>query len=599
MIKLTACIVTPQFSIAGFIARGKNKEFGGMTDEEVTVALEVKKMAMNKFKNNQINVLPNSQIVEKGNFKLNELPMQLLENGELKQIDNKITLVTAIHKDGECLGYDVVISGLNKRLTTKSISQLSRYFKPTNFMSRVNANNTEFLSGMNGTKLGELPVIELGAPVSVGKSSVTTEKKMEQKRKANEHGVVLGEVKEEKMAPNCSLIDLYSFLQTVCGYIAIFSGEGHAYEKTTENREQVSNEFTSINLAELARIDHSSYTFNKTELNVSATFKKPGLVRLPSGQVVSTYVVTNKKLINNGKNHMKRIGIAVPKVASDNLKNFIADPYRLKELKNEQLEKSLETLYNVHNLDLFDLDIEDMPVVLEDNLKNYIMNSEQLNSLVRKQVTYNLACKLLRPATGLIGELKKEIGSREASTALGYKVNPMFNCYKDETLLEIQASGIDIFSGMFNRKQANESYGSSGSGDSVEKVIPIEIDYYLKGFELKNWTYKEILADVTSNEPKLSAVLNLLGSVLKIEDPREKLVAVSEIYEKLNTVSEVLGKTLWLHKYSMYKKYNGVHANDALDWTPVATKKKNALVYENEKYNGLIMELKAINMITQ
>lgn len=601
MIKIVGCIVSTKFSIAGFLVRGKTKEFGGCTDDEIVLALDIKQMAAQKFGNNQIKVLANNQVVEQGNFKINELPMQMIEDGALKPIDNKISLLASVHKDGECLGYDVVIGGLNKRLTTKSICQLSRYFKPSNFMCRVNSNGTEFLSGTNGTKLGELPVVELGAPVNVGKSSVTTEKRAEKKKAANEHGVAIPKIKEEKMAPNCSLIGIYSFLQTVCGYLAIFTDAGHSYTATLESRTEYDDNFTAVGLVELAKVDGTSYTFNRTELNVSATFKKPGLVRIPSGQVISTYVITNKKLINNGKNNMKHIGIAIPKSASNALKGIVADPYRLKEITDNKISKTLETLYNVSGLDIYDLDIEDMPVVMEEEFNRYMLCSDMIDSTVKKQTAYALACKALKPGTGLIADLKKEIGYRDTASALGYKINPMFSAFSEDVLMEIRDCGIDLFSGAFTKTQANESYGSgsSGAGGSAEKVIPIAIDYYLKGYELKVWTYKKIMEELKTENSKLEFVRELIGNVLSIADPREQLVAANEVYEKLNTVLEVVNKNLWLHKYCMYKKFNGVHATDALDWIPVSSKKKNALVYENEKHNGLYLDITGIEMINK
>ena len=65
-----------------------------------------------------------------------------------------------------------------------------------------------------------------------------------------------------------------------------------------------------------------------------------------------------------------------------------------------------------------------------------------------------------------------------------------------------------------------------------------------------------------------------------------------KVAEQVERYVEALRKEIWLHKYCMYKKYDGyVHREDKELWLPAATKKKTASVYECEKHNGFLVEI--------
>lgn len=607
MIKLVSTVIDDKLNLIGFVGKGKASDFGGIGSEETFSALTIGQLAQKKFKNNQIIVRPNGVIEENGYFKIYSLPMKQYIDHQLKDVPSTIKLLAQVRQNNKVGGYDTELLNEKRRIETRSIIRLSRYFKPVNFMVRTNSSGKEILAGNNGTRISDLPVVDIGAPTRIsGKNVVSNKKKENTTKTVNEHGVSLSEPRSEKLEPQVGLIDLYTAIQSNNGFIILFPED--KCQRTTKAYTEESNEFIPMNIGEIAKLDGNSFIFNKTELNASATFKQPGTVMLPSGMNITTFTLKAKKLINNGKNHIKRIGIGIPDCNGvKTVLNLIGDPARVKEVDNDRQVNTFRMLSGCSNLRVFTMDISDVPLVMEQNLERYVLNSSDLNDTVRNLSSWEFANKFLRAGTGLCGELSKELGKVESAKIAGKTVCKQFSGYKKDVLKEMQECGIDIFTGAYTLVKKVEDVQTDNSdkdtSDTVDKAkeLIIKIRYYLKGFDLDKWSYSKIKAEYNSEScsiPGLSVVGGILHMINSGAEKSDIYRSALNIAKQTESMVESLRKKVWLHKYCMYKIGNAleIHSNDSDEWLPVKSRKKTGAVYENSNFNGLILDIDGIDI---
>ena len=91
MVKIIKTIVDTNRNLIGFMMEGKEKEFGGFSNEVIQRGVPTDNLLQKRFSNNQIAVV-NNKIVEKGNFRINSLPMTIYTGDGYVDLDNSITL---------------------------------------------------------------------------------------------------------------------------------------------------------------------------------------------------------------------------------------------------------------------------------------------------------------------------------------------------------------------------------------------------------------------------------------------------------------------------------------------------------------------------
>lgn len=588
MIKLVSTIIDEKCNLRGFVCRAKAKEFGSTGNNEVYNALTVEQLAKFEFKNNQIEVKKNGVIYELGYFKIHDLPMKRLGGNGLEDVPNTIEIKNIVKMNGEVGGYDVVILNRDMRLDTNSVIRVSRYFKPVNFQVRVKQDCGYFIAGSNGMKMADFPVVDLGAPTNIGKNQIAGSKP--KKAVVNKEGVVIKEPQMKKVGCQVGLMDLYTAIQVNGGSISLLPNS--QYVKTT-NSEEYSSEFTSLGIGEVARLAGNGFVLNKTQLNASATFKKPGIVRV-ADQDIECYTLNTKKLINNGENHIKSIGIAIPHTPGfEAVLNLIGDPARCELVEDRDAINKLREVSGVDTMVMFTCDISDVPVVLEKDWDKYILNTDELYNEVVNLTGFEIANKYIRQGTGLCNELKKAIGSAKAAQISGRNIYHKYSGMKPELIKAIAEAGIDVFSGAYT-KVGKKEYSSSDGASKTETARPnVEIKYYLAGFDADKWPYAKIKAEYESGTTCQLPGRNLVDKVINFTGTDEERYAEAlKLAESIERYVEALRKKLWLHKYCMYMKYDGkIHNHDKELWLSTVTKKKTAKVYECEKHSGFMIEV--------
>lgn len=591
MIKLVANIIDKDCNLKGFVCRGKAKEFGAGGSEEVFRAVPLPALAKAQFKSNQIEVKSNGVVHEIGYFRIHDLPMKMIgANNAIADVPNTLELKAAIQVGDDIGGYDVQLLGSIKRIDTNSVIRLSRYFKPVNFQVRVKQDGSYFIAGSNGMKMEELPVVNLNKPTNVGKNQVAGRKPT--KGVVSKEGTALKQPKMEKLGSQIGLMDLYSAVEARNGYLVMLPD--NTYEKTLKSDKQTGNDFIPYGIGELARLSGNSFTFNKNQLNASTTFKKPGIVRTTGGINVDCYTITNKKLVNNGKNHIKHIGVALTSDADMKaVMNLIGDPARCKVIEDTRTTALLRGVSGAADLKIFDCDISDVPIVLKERMPEHLMNTDELYKTVANLTAFEFANKYIKTGTGLCNELKKSLGREEAARISGKHIYSAYQGYPQELLQELFTLGIDIYTGAYTRTEKSKTVEleeKSGSGNT-EPVVSIE--YLIKGFDLAKWTYAKIKAEYELGDACKIPGRDIVKDVIEFNGSSgERYALALKKAEQIQSYVTALKKKIWLHKYCMYMMCDGkVHQQDKELWLPVPSRKKTVEVFECEKHQGFLLEI--------
>ena len=83
-VKITGSIVDSKGSLIGLMLKGRERDFGGLTNSEMIKPMTIAAIISGKFSNSQISVVQ-GKIVEKGRFKINSVPMYMLNGNEYSQ----------------------------------------------------------------------------------------------------------------------------------------------------------------------------------------------------------------------------------------------------------------------------------------------------------------------------------------------------------------------------------------------------------------------------------------------------------------------------------------------------------------------------------
>jgi hypothetical protein len=587
MIKLVYSIVDERYNLIGFGCRGKERDFNITGGESIVIRpVTIASMAGNGFSNNQIKVKANGMVEEIGYFRIHDLPMKMFTQNNLIDTDNSLEIKAAVKINGAIGGYDMVVCGKTMRIDTKSIIRVSRYMKPKNFQVRQKEDGSCFIAGANGVKLGDLPVVDLDKP----KSTVVKGGAKGVPAKVNSEGVAVKEPTMEKLGPQVGLIDLYTAIQSHNGEVVLLPNT--EYKNTTNGGTTYGSGFVPMNIGEIGRLNHNGFTFNKKELNASVTFKKPGIVTLPSNAAITCHTISNKKLINNGKNHIKHIGISLhSQDAVKAIQGLVGDPARLNTVNDQKTVSTFTALSGNGVTSILDCDISDMPVVLPRNYDGYIKGIDDLYKLVVNLTGFEIANKYIRQGTGLCNELKKLIGSAEAAKAVGRTIYSGYSSFSPELIKEMAENGIDVFTGTYTVTEKKE-YDASKAGEGTPEAI-VGIKYYLKGYDPDKWSFAKIKAEYGKGDSCQLPGRYLVESIMNFQGTDvEKYVAAMELAEKIESYVEALRKELWLHKYCMCMEFNGkVHQNDKDFWVDAPTKKKSGNLYECKNHNGFMLEV--------
>lgn len=580
MLKLVETIVDNRRKLVGFTIEGKDSEFGGFSVEKVRKHIPLKTLAINKFENNQIAVNMNG-VSEKSNFRINALPMVVLVDNKFIPIGNEITLKSRYIKDGDIVGFLVEFGDKStENYTYPNVIKLSYWFKPTNFVIRKSQNGKAFIYGKPGVcRLDDLPYKSLdNKPVKKAVESELTEKDT-----VTEAGTVedLGIFKN-----NVDIIDLYSALDE-CGGL-ILKLPNVQYTTGTINRTLTDKAFQPLGVGEYA---YPRLQFNENKLNATTMFRKPGVVPIEFGpgavMPIHSFTYKNKFVFMNSENYIERLGVAFPRQHENNFLGTFGKEMCLNKIEDTTMVKSVASLTNKRDLVYYELDTNKIDLITKKNAQSHILPTDKLFLAVVEYFICRCIVKYLSPNTGLLRDLKKKlkVDYREAQ---GKKAIPLYAAMSAEFQQKIEEEGIDIFSGAYLKTVEVDQEDMLETQRAKEnEARAVFIEYAIKGYELKKWTYKKISEFGQAGVRLPKKIIHIVQKLSNMPDSPEKIKLAYETYKKYEKRAEELKNLLWLHKCSMYLTNNrvAIHQHDKENWELDTTRNTKAKVY-NCKLEG-------------
>lgn len=585
MLKITKAIVDTNRNLIGFMMQGKEKEFGGFSNDVIERGVPTDSLLQKKFSNNQIAVV-NNKIVEKGNFKINTLPMTIYTDAGYVDLDNSVAIIKRFVQDNKNIGFRVRFSdGSEDNFKYENVLMLCHWFRPGNFAIRTSSKGLQYICGKNGVSLDDIPAEIIGD---------VPEKKAKRLKSA---------AKEKTPEFNGSIesgfdiLDIYGFINDCNGCVIKLPSE--AYVAMSEDGETTTEGFTSLGIGEVAS---ATPIFNPTKLNVNAGFKKVGIVEVPINGAkhnITTYVFRTKSIFHNGDNHMKVFGIAVPTENEEALVKTLGASLALEKITDNTVTAPLGQVIDAKSLAFYKVDTSKVDLISANKRKESIMTGKQLVSLCKKQYELKLIEKAMGPKGGLMKNLKASLGDAGVAEAKGKKIAGAYSMYSAEALEALTAVGIDIYSGAYTVAGTPYSSGKS-SGDATSQV---EIEYILKGYDAGKLTGSKILDAAKANDTTVlpASVIKAINEVTAITDLKAQYDKASALYAVVSAKTAEISKKLWMHNASMYIEGNRtrIHTHDAKHWLPDTTSRvKTANVYacKSAGCEGLTIKFKGVTI---
>ena len=576
-LKLTKTIVNGNKQLIGFVVSGKERDLGGFSDNIVERGYPVDHLLKTKFANSQIAVVTKggkSMIVERGNFKINSLPMVVFTNSgnpdtEYVPVDNSINLIQRFVQNNENIGFRVKFGdGSEDNLKYANVIMICKWFKPGNFSIRTSAKGNVYISGKkDGITLDELPM------VTIGEEPEKTPKRMKSAAKENKVGF------SGSLETGFDILDIYELIRSCNGAIIKLPSENYVAHSDGATKE--AEEFTSLGIGEVAS---PKLNFNATKLNVNATFKKVGVVSVPLGGVpqnITTYVNRNKSIFMNGDNYIKKFGIAVPSEKEEELLKSLGKSLALEKITDTTVTAPLSQVIDAKSLVFYKVDSSKIDLISEKKRKASILSAKKIAELCKKQYELKLISKYLGPKGGVMKELKEVLNDSEVSEAKNRSLFGLFSMMNEKALQAITEAGIDVYTGAYTKvgKQMVPSKDASG-----EKTETIEITYILDGMDFNKITGSAIkaaaLVNNTSKVPE--EVINIVNTIENIGNPSDKYKKAYELYKKTEAALELINEKFWKHNASMLLTGNKsrIHSHDSKKWElNTSTRVKTAQVY--------------------
>jgi hypothetical protein len=588
MIKLTKTIVDTNKNLIGFMAEGKEKEFGGFSTDRIERGIPTDNIIQMKLNNNQITV-SNGKIAEKSNFRINSLPMVVYAENKYIPVDNTVNIVKRFIKDNENFGFRVHFSdGSEENLRYEALLYISKWFKPGNFIIRTSKTNRQYICGKNGVSLDDIPAELIGqAPEKATKRLRSAAKDKE----SEINGIV---------ESGFDILDIYNFIDSCHGCIIKLPNED--YVATTSDGETTTEGFTSLCIGEVAS---PKPIFSATKLNVNAGFKKVGVVEVAINGTtsnVTSYVYRVKSIFNNGENYIKRFGIAVPTDKEEELIKKLGGSLALEKITDPTITGPLGQVIDAKALTFYRVDTSNIDLISKDKRKSSILSAKQITNLCRKRYELKLIEKAMGPKGGLMKNLKASLGDDGVAKAKKQKVAGAYAMYSKEGLLALKEAGIDIYTGAYTVPGKPAAKGEAGA-KTEDAAASVEIEYILNGYDANKLTGSKILDAVRANNTEVvsESVIKYVSAVLEISDLEKQYAAASALYNKVQNEGIKLNKKLWMHNASMYLDGNKsrIHTHDTKKWSVDSSSRvKTATVYKcNEKgCEGLSVKFKGVTI---
>lgn len=558
---IVGAIVNSNKVLIGFVMKGTANQFGELGNSSViTRNVPLKYLMKSNFSNKQIGMV-NGKFFERGDFKLCDLPLYMLnEKNEMVKIPNGIELTSRYVKDNVNIGFGVRFgTGETGKYSYSNVIKLSEVFKAVNFMVKVNSAGKMFIAGKAHCPLASLPEITIGKAPS------------KKRTRSNAKPV---QAMGEAMQSTIDILDIFNFVRSKNGFIINFSGT--KYSPTGNTVTKIPEKFTPFNIGELA----SPYLdFHNSMFNASCKFKVPGTIALEStdgpsfagdGQsLIYTYIFRSKNIFYDGEVKLHKIGLIIPAKDADELVDKFGSALAIQEVTDRNILAVVSRLINWKDSKIFEADVSKVDLLNKTKFGKAILKGKTLYNAVYAKCVSELQMKYIR------GVLKDAGTSIKETEGEHKEIAPQFRGKSKEELERISAAGVNIYTGAFTTFGENARNSSAPSSDTIQEMY-----YAIDEVNPSRFTYKK-LCDGKGVPEELNTWMKSISSA------EDALREEPKIMERLNKAK----RALWMHKTAMWLQSNKlyVHANDAAEWEidPKARTKATCYVCKNPEAKGL------------
>lgn len=573
MFKLHKTVVNEQHELIGFVISGKDREFGGMTNDTVQRVLSLDNLKAMRFKNNEVKLVGNS-ITEVGNFKINSLPMAMLVNNGLTDINSGIAILKRFVQNNENVGFDVQFSdGASFRVPYSALIMYSRWCKPVNFVVRNTADGKTFISGKPGVmKLEDIPVEYIGAAPT--RKTLKSGAKQKEKTK-----VATG----AQVGTGIDILDIYKWIIDNGG--AYINLKGTKYVAKTVEHDKTAAEESVFAPLEVGELCTSQLQFNPVTLNVNAPFKVAGIVRVPfNGQQlpIVTFVDRTKSVFSGGKEYIKKFGIAIPEAKEDVLLQQFGKSLAFTKITDDNITKPLKQIIDSAGLVFYFVEARNIDMLSKSKFEKYAYSAARLTDLVIRLNDCKAISKCFSNRGKFMKTLKAELGESDAETIRGRQPFGIFASMSDADREIMKEMGFNIYTGGFTVNDYSKKKAPT-SGEAPEEIY---IEYMVDGRTFTNETGEKIIQAVQNGDKSKigEQAFNDIVSVLMITDNRAKYKAALEVARKWEETQRKLERDLWCHNVVMLMLGNNrvIHTRDAAKWEydeKASSRLKKGMVY--------------------
>lgn len=542
--KIVATIVNKNRQLIGFMAEGKESEFGGVGSKIITTSVSKEELLRSKFKNSQIEVVTEkvvtgggvktiNKICCKGNFLLKNLPMKMFDNGEFTAIDNSILLTARIMHNGSLAGFEYSIGGIKGRDTTDNIIRLSNWHKTANFVVRHFDDNRLNIAGRPGMSLDKLPII------------TTYGDKPTKETKKTKRTVVDNKGREMDMP----LIRPYEFIG-LCEEVSAVGGTmillpGTVYNHTTALNVKTSKEFKKTGV----ELSYPKVEGGESSLNASLPFKQIGQLIVNVGGIDKTYypfTYKKKNVYQNGEINTPYLGVAIKKDAVKQLQEKFGKSLALAEITDLMTNMYVKTFLQVKNPEeiiLLSVNTDKLSLMSKETAKKYILDAADLRKYVRNRITGKVVA-------AYANTLKKEA---EADLPKGSAARPLYGPYSVCSGAELEAlemAGINVFDGSFTKVEEKTEVEVSKDKEKIEKIPDMAAEYGIAGLKGASPKYADLVAKEALRE-KYSIEFKLMSELHdkyeSLSSPEDRYKIATEAYNAFIKKRDECTEAIWKH----------------------------------------------------
>lgn len=575
--KILKTIVNEGLKPIGFEVEGQSWEFGGIGNSKVTTQIALESLCQQRFKNSQIEI-KNDRIIKIGNFKLSGLPMLMATNNGFVPIDNNIKLVNRVLVDGKLAGFDVIIGGQPKRLTSQAIIANAEWYNTDNFIVKY-MDSTKYIAGKPGMSISKLPEISLTSTPATNKKHTT---------RTATHGAKDGYT-VQAISP-FDMINLTEILKEVGGqYIYL---PGIDYKRISTSDKELDKSFTKTGVEISAPvIDYSEKT-----VNVSIPFKQIGKLVVDVNGVDKTYypfAYKKKTVFEAGKLNSPHLGIAVKASEVEKIQSKFGASLSLSVITDPMTNMYVKSFLSDRNTDdiaLLSLNTENLSAMSLENARKNRLTEKEIKALYKKLINKKVCLSYIR------GVMKDAEAAAKETT--GKAPKPLYGPYKTLTETELEClveAGIDVFTGAFT-KVAESKASSKPVDPDVPAKVDISVEYGIAGYKtlptytaIKNGKIKAEAYEAEINQ------INAIKEKLSEYTSSEKVYAAAKvIFDKLTADKDEIIKKIWLNNMACLTLggMKGFAVNNNSGWRPTKSLMNGiAYGYEDKETSGLTLNL--------